>query len=272
MRRQILVAAALMLAALPALAADEERVRALTEASRLDMLGAQMERSVEALGGQPPPHLPESAARGYAELIRRHFDPHGMMDDVEAHLAARLDDADVDRLLDWYAGPAAARIVEAEVAAARADPEEAAVIAPPLLSRMEAEGDPRLALYDRILVGLSAEDLAVALGLNMTYAMLWGMAGSDQLPMPAAPNDVMVIVKRMEPLVRAQAAESLRLSMVHAYRDVSLEDLEAYAGMVETPHGRAYHEALMGGLEASLVTRAEAFGADMMAAAEARDL
>ncbi|MEO1689620.1 MAG: hypothetical protein AAFU61_17140, partial [Pseudomonadota bacterium] len=266
MRRLILVAAALFAAALPAWAAEPATVRALMEASRSDLIGEQLERNVAALTAQPPGALPDAAERNLPALAARHFDADAIMAELEAHLVARLQEADAAQMLDWYDSETARRLVEAEVRAAEIPPEELSRLAPDLLRRLQAEDDPRVGLYRRILDGLAAEDLAVAMGLNMTYAMLSGIAGSEQMPIAPSDAQLLAIVRRMEPLMRAQAVESMMLSMVHAYRDVSVEDLDAYAGMVETPAGRSFFGALMAGLEASLVSRAQAFGAEMMSA------
>jgi len=265
------VAAAAMIWAAAGAAAwaqtGEVEARALLRAANLDLALAEIAPAMTEDDEGAPAPLPREAIDAAA---RRHFEAEAMQAEMVAWLRERLAPEDAEAALAWYRSEAGEEISRLEREAMAAPAPDRARRGAVLLSAPEAA--PRAEALTRLMEATNVEDAGVAMTLNLAYAMILGMAGSDALPIAPGPRQALAIVKRMEPQVRAQMGPALLAEAGYLYAQVSDDRLEAFTEFAESPAGMRFFAAILNGFETLLGPRAEAFGADMARAGRARDL
>jgi hypothetical protein len=172
----------------------------------------------------------------FAGAMRAGLDRDAMRADARAGLARVLDADSAAAALEWLRTPLGRRMVAMEVAAAEADEEEAAdYVAATDFST--PQGERRFTLAVDFLETIGSAGLFVNLTMEMLEAML------RALMLASGEDDEDALFEVLDAL-QAQLSENARalalVSTLHAYREASLDDLEAYLAFLRTDLGQWY--------------------------------
>lgn len=112
-----------------------------------------------------------------------------------------------------------------------------------------AKDDPvRRGLIDQMIKDGDLVEFNVMGGLNSNLAMLKGMAETGVLgDLPE--SEMLAMVWSDEQEIRDSTGEWLTTLMAHAYRDLSLEELQAYRDFITSPAGKRLNAALFAGFD-----------------------
>ena len=198
-------------------------------------------------------------------LAERHFNGDALTEDIFQRMLGKVADAHLDEVIAFYRSDVGQRMVRLEVASAAPGEAERIQMEGPELYRRAAEDDPdRVEFYDRIAESIGLEDLMTAMTMNMSYAMISGMAGSAALPQALTDEQIIAIVNAQADQMREYVRDFVRGMFAYTYRDASKRDLAAYAEYAETEAGRAFNEAMVAAIQGALVDRMRAFGHELM--------
>jgi hypothetical protein len=205
------------------------------------------------------------AQEAVRELAPQHFDPEEMFDNIVARAAGAPDAAEIATLTEFYRDGLGKRATELEKAAQQPGREaESEAEGLKILQGLIDAKDPRLNHYVQIVDALGAIDNAIALGLNVTYAIISVMVGSPTLPQALSDEQILAIVKSQEDGLRSRAADRIYTSVAYTYRDMSDADLAAYAAFFEREEARKFYRVINQASSEEMAARARAFGHAMM--------
>ncbi|MEM6439231.1 MAG: hypothetical protein AAF763_05980 [Pseudomonadota bacterium] len=268
----VVLAATALLAAGPA-SADLAKARTLMELARIDAVLARISAQGRRGWREQTGQLPEQVVDVFTAAWDRHFDPADMAEEMTGDLAEGLSQAQLDALIADFSTPAARRVTALEAVAQAPDrAAERAEDAGPMLDRLRDRNDPRLAVMTRMIEATNAVDIGVSTSLNMIYALLSAIMGSDRFPQVLDEAQLLAVVGGMEPQLRMTTELEVARSMAFTYRDLSMAELEAYAERLEGPLLQPLNEVFSNALEGMLVERSRRFGEEAMEATGARDI
>jgi len=253
-------------ASVPARADETGKLRNLLDlvgfSTYLEAIPSGLEQAFADPSG---PMADEAVREAASDLARAHFSPEAMTEEVIASLDGALTGEQLDELTAFYSDGLGKRATELEVAAQQPGMDatvEAEGLA--LLQALAAEKDPRLDLYRRIVASTRTVENGTTLGMNMTYAMLSGMMGSPALPYQLTDEQILGIVNQQSGQIRAQVEAAAYTQMAYTYREMSLDELGAYADFIETGTAQLFYQRVEAALRTGLLSRAQGFGHDLM--------
>ena len=255
-----------LFAAAPAAWGDEARLLALYRLGGLDSAFEALARnlSTEPDGSDKP--------EAYLRAVRRHFDPEALLAEVTAGAEGRLAPEYYDALEGWYRSVPGRRFTAAEVASQDLPPYQKEAEAEDLLAGLGERREARLALIERMNEAMLGVDTAVAISLNIAYAMTRAAQAAPDAPQGLKDADVLALARSMEPMMRAEARRLFVLDAVHAYRTFSDPELEVYVSFLETKPARALHAATLDAADAALTARSRAFAEELIRVGAMRDI
>ncbi|MEM9850599.1 MAG: hypothetical protein AAF761_01230, partial [Pseudomonadota bacterium] len=112
---------------------------------------------------------------------------------------------------------------------------------PAVLDRMKLENPERLVQVDRMLALMSSEEQSLAHAMNMSFALVAGLASTGQLPGAITERQILDMLASQAPQMRASIREDLVLWNVYTYRDLPNDELDAYIDfLAEEPAQKVY--------------------------------
>ena len=218
-----------------------------------------------SLAEVPDADLGDIRRKDLDALAERHFNGDALTEDIFNRMLGKVSEAHLDEVIAFYRSDVGQRMVRLEVASAAPGEAKRIQTEGPELYQRAAENDPeRVEFYDRIAESIRLEDLMTAMTMNMSYAMISGMAGSDALPQALTDEQIIAIVNAQSGEMREYVRAFVHGMFAYTYRDASKEDLAAYAGYAETEAGRAFNGAMVAAIQGALVDRMRAFGHELM--------
>ncbi|MCZ6892551.1 MAG: hypothetical protein O7H40_00710 [Gammaproteobacteria bacterium] len=199
------------------------------------------------------------------ELVAMHFSPSGVKQDILDSMANTLSDAQLDELSAYYSAGVGKRATELEVATQQPGMEEVVEIEGlEILRWLIDSNDERLLAYERMVTATDALELNLTLAMNMNYAVLSGMMGSPQLPYALTDEEILEIVSRQGEQMREYMIDAIFVIFAYTYREMSIEDVDAYATFLESDVSQAHFSSMNTALQNALVPRVRAFGHELM--------
>lgn len=218
-----------------------------------------------ALENSPTVDVDESMREAIGELATMHFDPSGMKQGIVEKMADALSDAQLDELSVYYSEGLGKRATELEVAAQQPGVEGLVQTEGlEILQRLTESKDERLFAYQRIVQSMNALEIGTTLAMNLTYAMISGMMGSPQLPYSLTDEQILEIVGQQSEQIRAQVTGAVFASFAYTYREMSIDDLAAYATFLESHKAQTFYSRVGEAFQNTILPRARAFGHDLM--------
>jgi hypothetical protein len=169
------------------------------------------------------------------------FSPERMRAWTSARLAKELTDEDVDAVLEFATSDLGKRFTRAEETVAAVDQKRMEDGAKAALAKAS---DARKALLRRLVAVLRAEEIAADLTINMSNAIVYGVAASA----PGADAEGAIANAKKQaaarrPQLLAFFREFTYLQAAYAYRDIGDEDLTRYIAFNETPVAQRFNDA-----------------------------
>ena len=250
----------------PAHAEDSAKLRDFLTLVGFDTsLAAIPSGIIHSMENSPALDVDESMREAIGELVTAHFAPSGMKQSVVDYMANVLSDAQLDELSAYYSEGLGKRATELEIAAQQPGMEELVETeGREILQRLTDSSDERLLSYQRIVQSTMGLEIAAALSMNVTYAMLSGMMGSPQLPYSLTDEQILEIVNRQNEQIRALLTEAIFVTVAYTYREMSIDEVDAYATFLESDVVQTFYPSMLEALQSALVPRARAFGHDLM--------
>lgn len=221
-------------------------------------------KGIEGALDQIPGNKPEQFIDAWSVALEEAFDPKQMIEDVEALVAEQLTSADLAALFKHFDSPFGRKVSAIEIAAEDTDNDEKVTKGSAIYSTLSEKDPERLTLYNRLLDGLEAIDMAEAVALNMTYSMVAGMAAAAK--QPASDQQISAMVKQGTANMRESITGFVNASTAFVYAGLELDELRRYVEFIETPEATRYYRAMQTALDRVISKEARSFGNSLMVA------
>ncbi len=239
-----LMAIALVLAALPARAADRDKLEAFLEVTGFDVALESI-----ALSASDAPKMlgmePSDFGYDWARVSREVFDTGKMHDTALDILSATLSDDLLAHAAEFYATPLGQKLVEVENASHRvkddtARQEEGAA----LLARSREDGDGRVELFRRMNAAVDGSGQSVRALQEIMVRFLMAASTAGVLDYRIDEAGLRAMLRSQEEEMRADMLKSGLANAAYTYRDISTEDLETYTEALEDPKMQQVYELM----------------------------
>jgi hypothetical protein len=205
--------------------------------------------------------FPAEQLSALADIGERSFEHPSFLEDIEAALAESLSAGEIAAVSAFYATPLGQRIKAAEVAASTAEA-QLDIEARKAELRAELERDPeRLRIFQNIDELLHTSEISTTMAVSIART-LWTsiLEGQTQGLAPDALTSLDQAVEAIYPQMLAHTREYILASSAWTYRDLSLEEVRAYADFLQTDEARAAYAALQSGLGDAMEKRGREIG------------
>ncbi len=206
--------------------------------------------------------LDDAAFAKLASAIDHSFSSNVLRETVALHLEEMMEPRDENEVLKWLSSDLGARFTRLEIVAGEtAEIAKAEAGAPKILATLSR---PRLEKFQRLAASLDAGDTTAGLTINMTTAIVYGIA----LVTPDVDADLAAntIRRRMEgqraQMARYYAEKALQ-SYAYTYRSATDAQVESYVKFAESAAARRYHAAGIKAMDATLSQAALAMGQEL---------
>ena len=197
--------------------------------------------------------------RAMAAMLERIFEPGKMTVELAANLKRGLDAERMARFLEILRNPIALKMTALE--GRQVKPEEMRQ----LLEEMRKNPPPAaraklIQTYDEVS---RTSELGSELIASMARDMIEAMLAEMQKAGKNVPKEARQAVGSQLNVMRSQARNQIRNSLFVTYRNVSDEDLAAYAKLMDTDTGRWGTEQLVNAIRPVLVSRGSTLGREI---------
>jgi hypothetical protein len=204
--------------------------------------GAEQARRQGGSDGRRP-RLSDAEFERLIGAMSTAFAPERMRSGIAREMARTLSAEDVDEVLAWLSGDLGMRISALEARCDTMDPVQLMRDGHKLL---EAMPPSRLALVNRLLGLLHAEDAAFETTTNMMNAVVFGFAAMTP---ESDLEGTLEIMRRGAEAQRAHMVaffhDLLRARLAVAYQDLTDDELQRYVAFNETAAARRYNAATL---------------------------
>ena len=212
--------------------------------------------------------IPEADRAEIAAVIGSSFSAKDMQSDALAHLKERMDRKQAEAALAWLRTPTGVRITGFEEAAS--EPEAMQAMQSFAFSLQSSPPDAeRVVLVQRLDAATGTTELTTEVMFTMARAA--GRAFAAALPNAGSLDELEATLEQQRPLLEENAQNITLVSLLFAYRELSIAELSAYVSFLETPAGRWYQEAAGGALRVSLTNAVERLAIGLAEMAVARE-
>ncbi|KPP91123.1 MAG: putative protein conserved in bacteria (DUF2059) [Rhodobacteraceae bacterium HLUCCA08] len=255
-------AAAFSLTLAGPVAAQQADPAEVFDAMRMDDLLRIMQQEGLAYGDEIGRDLFGAAPPArWDEQIAVIYDQDRMGATIRAELAAELEGADVQAILDFFASDLGRNVIALELAAREAllddavedASREAAIVA-------MADEAPRVLQVERYIAANDLIETNVVGALNSNYAFYMGMMDGGALPGQMGEDQILSDVWGQEPEIRQNTTEWLYSFLLMAYGPLSDEEMEAYIAFSESPAGQEINAALFEAFDGMFIDISRALG------------
>jgi hypothetical protein len=185
----------------------------------------------------------------YARLlsaIDQSFSPDRMRAAVAKEITSGLTAAEETQVLAWLSADLGARFTRIEEKTG--EPAEAARIEKGAEQFYRRVGPERRKLCERMSAALEAGETNATLFINVTTAVLYGIAISEPSGDEAIVATVRKKLEAQRPEMVAEMSKHATWSFAFTYQDVGDDDLEAYVNFLETPAARHFNKLSFKGI------------------------
>jgi hypothetical protein len=228
-------------------------------AGQLKELPGAMQSSVGALRQQGA-QVDAKFEKAWADAALAAYGPQKSLPIIDQGLQKLLTADDKKFLLKHYNSPLGRRITELEVKASQpAAQAEAQAYAQKLMADPSKHAD-RLAIYQAIDKAAGATTMVTEISLNVAIAMSIGMANATQGPKSPDTAAIKAQVEKQRPAMTQQIAGATLASMAYTYRDLQIQDLNAYLTFLNSPAAKKLNAGVGKLLNEALASQSQDFG------------
>lgn len=202
----------------------------------------------------------ETFAATWRKAAEATFAPAKLKAAFATRIAGKFTAEDSHTIEDFYRSDLGRRLVAAEVAATSIEAQQKMLAEAKELMEGLVKAPGRQAALDRVSRAIKLEDMSVNLALNVSRAMLIGLATTGTSAQAMSMEEILEALEQQRPQIAAETNAMSAISLAYAYRDLPVADIEAYAAFLETPAGVKYSDAVLKGLDAVLSEAGLAFG------------
>ncbi|MFV0367715.1 MAG: DUF2059 domain-containing protein [Hyphomicrobiaceae bacterium] len=175
-------------------------------------------------------------------------------------LGGKFSPDEINAVVDFYQSDLGKRLVAAEVAAGtEARQQEMANLAPSLMEGL-AKDPTRNQELERIATVTNLSETMTSLALNISRAILIGIATADTSDRRMTLDDIAQVMTQQRPTIAKQMEAMTILSLAYAYKDLAIADLKEYGVFLATPSGRKFTAVSIENLDAVLSSASLTFG------------
>lgn len=223
------------------------------------------EQLIKGLDELPDESLADVRREELVGLAEKLFGADAVLSDVRDRMTGQVTPAHLDAVIEFYSSPLGKKLVAMEVAASGSESQtKIETEGAALYADIQSNNPRRLKSFDRIEKAIRMEDMMSSMIMNMTYAMISGMAGTSMLPQQLTDDQIAALVNQQIQASRGLVRQFLNNFFAYTYRDATNEDLQGYADFAETEAGRAFNAALVRAMIDAMVQRSRAFGHGLM--------
>ncbi|RED17887.1 DUF2059 domain-containing protein [Pontivivens insulae] len=209
-------------------------------------------------------------ARAWARIGPNFFDPDEMFDAAAQRLAEAATVEELEQLKTFFATELGQKVTALEEASQAPEMADVDTIAAGM-RLLELQDDPeRLAALERLSAAFGSDEAAAAVSLNVQFAFVSALASRNPNALPEADLLALIMGGHDELVAEIRAEAVPRHAFV--YQDLTIEEIEAYAELLETPAGQKMYAAVNSALEGEMVAEIRAFGTLLGAALMAEDI
>jgi len=242
------LAALLMLVALvlapAARAADRANVEAFLEVTGFD---AALE-SIAFSAADAPRLLgrePGDFGHDWARVSREVFDVGEMQETAIGILGATLEDDLLAHAAEFYASPLGRKLVAAENAShLDADDETKLTRGATLLAEAREEAAGRVAVLERMNAAVDGAGQSVRAAQEIVVRFMMAASHAGVLPDRLDEQALRALIRGQEDEMRAEMAAAGLANAAYTYRDLTVEELKAYARALEHPRMQLVYELM----------------------------
>ena len=249
--RSMLLVPAFVLGASGSVAQGSDGTGALFEALGLpEMIEIMREEGLDYGRDIGTDLLGEADDPQWAALVSEIYNADRMRSAVAEELAAELEGADTQPMLDFFKSELGETIIGLEVSARRALLDEAVEEASKEAAAIAmADETPRHAQVERFVAANELVETNVVGAMNSNYAFYIGMMDGGAFPQELTEDQILADVWSQEPEIRANTTEWVYSFLLMAYQPLSDDELEAYIAFSESEAGQALNSALFGAFD-----------------------
>ncbi|MFY0311087.1 DUF2059 domain-containing protein [Leisingera sp. D0M16] len=231
----------LAMAALPALAADRERVKTFLEVTgfdvALDSIALSASSAPEMLGF-------DTGAFGsqWTALSEEVFDTREMRGLALEILEKTLDDEALDHAAAFYASDLGKRLVRAENASHMVEDDEVKQLAGNrIISDLVKEGSERVAMYQRMGTAIDAAGTGVKALQQIQFRFLMAAAAAGVIELELDADGLRALMKEQEGDLRLSLQASSLAASAYTYQEFTDAEVQTYVeALEEAPMQRVY--------------------------------
>jgi len=242
------LAALLMLVALvlapAARAADRANVEAFLEVTGFDAALQSI-----AFSAADAPRLlgrePGDFGHDWARVSREVFDVGEMQETAIGILGATLEDDLLAHAAEFYASPLGRKLVAAENAShLDADDETKLTRGATLLAEAREEAAGRVAVLERMNAAVDGAGQSVRAAQEIVVRFMMAASHAGVLPDRLDEQALRALIRGQEDEMRAEMAAAGLANAAYTYRDLTVEELKAYARALEHPRMQLVYELM----------------------------
>jgi len=269
-RNCLTVAALLACCAATSVFAQARNIEELTRKSglweqvgqmRVQMVGGVMEARRQAQAANQKLMDDATFAR-LAAAIDRSFAPEVLRETLTLFMEENLTAADEAEVMRWLSSDLGQRFTRMEVLASEIkELQKAETEAPKLRAALSKA---RLEKFQRLAVALDAGNSASTLTINLTSAIVFGIAlVTPDTDADLAANEIRRRMGAQRPQMEKYFADRALQTYAYVYRNATDAQVEAYVKFAEGAAARRYHRAGIKSLDQTLSQAANAMGGEL---------
>lgn len=222
-------------AAIPARAADPERVNAFLEVTGFDVALESIRLSADSA----PQMLgidAEDFGSEWSRLVREIFDTDVMLSMGTDILSKTLSDDALDHAAAFYASDLGQRLVAAENASHMKEDDEAKSEAgAAIIAGLDGIGSPRVGILQRLNEASDVEDSSIRAIQEVQIRFLMAAASGGIIKLQMEEPDLREAVRAQEAELRVAIKANALASSAYTYQAFSDEEVSQYAAALENP-------------------------------------
>ena len=237
-------ALALLIASVPARAADRANLEAFLEVTGFDValesIGLSAAHAPRMLGAEPG-----DFGHDWQRITRQVFSTEKMHDMALGILEATLSDDLLGHAATFYASPLGQKLVELENASHLVEDDDAKQAdGEALLAASRASGDGRVAMLARLNAAVDGADQSLRAAQEITVRFLMAASHAGILDRRLDEAELRAILQAQEGEMRAEIQSGGLANAAYTYQDLSMDELRAYAEALEHPKMQQVYELM----------------------------
>ena len=207
------------------------------------------------------------------DLADKHFDGDILMGAMAVLINDRFTDSEYDDITAFLSQGAGLRITEAEkFAQDPANEDLRAAQIDEAVSDLITNRPERMDQIGRMIVAMDMVNSGTALAMNLSYAMMSGMASSGKMPGDFSEDRILGMLESQREMMEQQIIRSTIEEAAFTYRDISDADMDAYIAFLESDLGQKLYNILNAALVDVLTNASRKFGRELIEQSGVREL